>query len=97
MNSTLATHNFPSRKTITVEVTAEDIDLGKRRDNWSCPICRALWRATGEKWVVEESTCYPITRRNAFIPLPPEAVAWLRKFDSTGFGWPFSFQLEMPQ
>jgi hypothetical protein len=82
--------------TLTVQVTAEDIDLGRRRDNWSCPICRALWRITGQKWAVEETNCYPLTKRNAFVPLPPEAITFISEFDATGLAKPFSFQLEIP-
>ena len=81
---------------IEVFVTAQDIEEGRRRNTWSCPLCLALRRATGVKWVVEESTAYPITHRNAFIPLPPEAVTFISEFDATGTGKPFSFELEVP-
>jgi hypothetical protein len=82
--------------TLTVQVTAEDIEDGQRRNNWSCPVCLALFRASGEKFVVEEATCYPLTNRNAFIPLPPNAITFISTFDATGCGDPFEFQLEMP-
>lgn len=93
---TTLTHDFPSHQVLAVEVTAEDIEKGRRRDSWNDPICRALFRATGEKWVVEETTCYPITKRNAFIPLPPEVISFIAEFDATGWGNPFRFRLEMP-
>jgi hypothetical protein len=86
----------PQPRVITVQVTAEDIDNGQRRNTWSCPICLALFRASGEKFVVEEATCYPLTNRNAFIPLPPDAITFISTFDATGWGEPFEFQLEMP-
>jgi len=79
---------------IEVTVTEKDIEDGQRRSDWFCPICLALFRATGVKWVVEEATCYPITQRNAFIPLPPPAISFISEFDASGFGQPFSFQLE---
>lgn len=81
---------------LTVQVTEKDIEDGARRNNWFCPVCRALFRITGIKWVVEETTCYPITDRNAFIPLPPEAIAFISAFDATGIAKPFEFQLELP-
>lgn len=80
---------------LTIEVTEQDIEEGRRRCNWTCPICLALWRITGTKWVVDNDTCFPITRRNEFIPLPPEAVAFAREFDATGCGKPFSFPLDV--
>jgi hypothetical protein len=82
--------------TLTVQVTQEDIDKGDRLNNWRCPLCRALWRATREKWVVEQTTCFPLSNRNAFIPLPAEAIKFISTFDQTGCGEPFEFQLEMP-
>jgi hypothetical protein len=82
--------------TLTVQVTAEDIEKGQRRNTWTCPVCRALWRTTGAKWAADSSTCYPLTNRNAFIPLPPDAITFISTFDATGWGEPFEFQLEMP-
>ena len=81
---------------IEVFVTAQDINQGRRRNTWTCPLCLALRRATGVNWVVEESTAYPVTDRNAFIPLPPEAVTFISEFDATGVGKPFRFELEVP-
>ena len=81
---------------LTVQITAEDIENGVRRNNWLCPVCRALFRLTGKKWVVEETTCYPLTDRNAFIPLPPEVITFIATFDATGAGQPFEFSLELP-
>ena len=46
--------------------------------------------------VVEESAAYPITHRNAFIPFRPEAITFISKFDATGVGKPFNFELEVP-
>ena len=43
---------------IEVFVSAEDIEEGRRRNTWTCPLCLALWLATGVKWVVEESIAY---------------------------------------
>ena len=81
---------------IAVFVTAQDIEEGRRRNTWKCPLCLALRRATGVKWVVEESTAYRVTRRNAFIPLAPGAITFISEFDATGAGKPFHFELEVP-
>lgn len=81
---------------LTVQITAEDIENGVRRNNWLCPVCRALFRLTGVKWVVEETTCYSLTNRDAFIPLPPEAITFIATFDATGTASPFEFQMELP-
>ena len=81
---------------IEVFVTAQDIEQGGRRNTWTCPLCLALRRTTGVQWVVEECTAYPVTHRNAFIPLPPEAILFISEFDATGAGTPFSFELEVP-
>jgi len=81
---------------LTVQLSAEDIDSGVRRNNWLCPVCRALFRITGVKWVVEETTCYPLTHRDVFIPLPPEAITFIATFDATGIAEPIEFQLEIP-
>lgn len=83
--------------TLTVTVSSDDIDQGHRRNTWTCPICLALWRATGVKWSVDETTCYPLTNRNAFIPLPPEVITFIAEFDATGCGQPFVFQIEVPE
>lgn len=82
--------------TLTIHVTEKDIDEGRRRDNWLCPLCRALFRETGVKWVVEETTCYPLTNRNLFIPLPPRAITFISVFDQTGVAEPCEFELELP-
>lgn len=81
---------------ITVRITQQDIDEGRRRDNWLCPVCRALFRETGLKWVVEEATCYPLVNRNVFIPLPPEVITFVSVFDQTGIAQPFEFKLDLP-
>jgi hypothetical protein len=82
--------------TLTVQVTEKDIEDGQCRDTWNCPVCLALFRSTGFKFVVEQTTCFPLVDRNAFIPLPPEAIKFIRAFDATGRGKPFEFQLELP-
>ena len=82
---------------LTVQLVPDDIENGARRNNWLCPICRALWRITGIRWVVEETTCYPLTHRNAFIPLPPEAITFIATFDAQGYAEPIAFQIELPE
>jgi len=51
---------------------------------------------TGQKWVVDSATTYPLTNRNVFIPLPAEVIAFIKTFDATGIGRPFTFKLEIP-
>jgi hypothetical protein len=48
------------KQSVHVVVTADDIGQGNRCDPWSCPIARALWRATGAKWAVYGGSAYRI-------------------------------------
>lgn len=81
---------------INVQVTEQDIENGQRGNDWLCPVCSALWRITGQKWVVGVTSCYPLGQKNTVVPLPPRAIAFIRRFDSTGIGKPFDFVIDMP-
>ena len=91
---------------IIVEVTQEDIDKGERDHCTLCPIALALHRATGEVWdvgnkyvrlkdfgelVVENWDIW----EKYLILMPDTAKTFIRIFDKTGQGEPFSFELEL--
>ena len=80
-------------RTITVSVTAADIDNGIRGDCWACPIALALWRATGEKWEVNGIDAYPVGRSRDRVILPESVRGWINKFDRALFPPPMEFEL----
>jgi hypothetical protein len=83
-------------RTITVSVTAADIDNGIRGDCWKCPIALALWRATGEKCLVGRTHVWPLGDKDRRTPMPEAAVDWIRKFDRAEFPKPMEFELTIP-
>jgi hypothetical protein len=83
-------------RTITVSVTDADIDNGIRGDCWECPIALALWRATGEKWIVESLRAHPIGCRKRMVVLPDGVRDWIHKFDHSAFPKPMEFELTIP-
>jgi hypothetical protein len=80
---------------ITISVTEIDIDLGVRRDCWGCPIGRAMFRATGEKYIVCETVASVIGERHRRVSLPDVAIQFIREFDSGNFPKPFEFEVEV--
>jgi hypothetical protein len=91
-------------RTIRVDVTAEDIREGRRRDCLGCPIARATRRASGFIWVYvhnpadwEWAVSLDNDRRELKLiaDLPPEAGIAAKRFDQTGEMSPFSFDLTL--
>jgi hypothetical protein len=80
---------------ITVSVTEADIDLGKRLDCWECPIARAMFRATGERYIVDGMGARVIGDRSRRVSLPDVAIQFIREFDSGNFPKPFEFEVEV--
>lgn len=78
-------------KTITIEVTADDIARGTRKSCSCCPIALALARCTGLVVSVESDWVY-------FMPdLPQTAVEFIKTFDAGKPVQPFSFELDVPE
>lgn len=84
-------------RTVTVEVTQDDIDAGRRKSCFGCPVARALRRAVGgDAWVVGPSWARALADAAA-LPLPPEAARFVRSFDDRSPVSPFTFTLELPE
>lgn len=74
-----------------VQVTAEDIADGYRKDCKNCPVARAISRLMGcEVAVAQEEVVTPVGRYH----LPPIVQARIRLFDALGTMEPFEFTLE---
>jgi hypothetical protein len=79
---------------VHVQVTADDIDNGIRRDCWKCPVALALWRATGVKWKVWNATAIPLGQPDQQIVLPPAIWEFIHKFDEWKYPKPMEFDIE---
>jgi len=81
-------------KTITVEVTQDDIDHGERGRCQTCPIALALKRATGEAWSVTDVIVYQVGRPE-YAWLPARAEGFVHRFDDCEQVKPFTFKLKV--
>lgn len=81
-------------RTVTVEVKAKDIRLGKPLSELSCPISLALDRAEIEHYGVWASFVELPHGRTA--DLPASAVKSIDRFDSAKPVRPFAFRLKIP-
>jgi hypothetical protein len=81
-----------------VEVTADDIAIGKRGMPWCCPIARAIKRARGASRVIigifkglayEGDTAH----RVVLFDIPEVARSFISDFDSGRPVEPFSFEI----
>lgn len=79
---------------MTIKVTQEDIDKGKPKDTWNCPIARALFRATGWKWVVRANDYYRLAPARLYAELPECARQFVSDFDEYRVVRPFEFEIE---
>ena len=82
---------------VRVEVTQEDIEKGKRKAGWACPIARAIKRRVPQS-----------RRRDVFVehalwevgyhvrPLPRTAQRFVKRFDAGEPVKPFAFMTEVP-
>jgi hypothetical protein len=78
-----------------INVTQEDIDLGKPRCPWDCPIARAVQRQTrDEAYRVLPGLVYKWDDNSQAEMLPPEACEFIQQFDGNGKASvkPFSFE-----
>jgi hypothetical protein len=78
-------------KTVTVQVTEEDIRDGQRHSCLSCPVAKAIGRATG-KWCQVVCSCWWLRNR---IPLrlPDDAITFIDRFDRQLAVKPISFEI----
>jgi hypothetical protein len=65
-----------------IEVTAEDIAEGVPQYGSTCAVGRALRRATGVGWYVDGEDAFRLLDESEFIPLPPEAIGFVGRFDA---------------
>lgn len=79
---------------VHVKVTSEDIDKGMRRNNWSCPVALAMFRATGEKYSVGSAECHRIGLLGDIL-LPESVRVWINAFDDGLHPEPMEFDLEV--
>lgn len=80
---------------LKVEVTQEDIDLGRRGFSDSCALARALTRATGKPASVGLNLWWRSKNRAETWPLTPAMREFRRAFDS-GHGEPQVFLIRSP-
>lgn len=87
---------------IHIDVTAEDIRLGKACDSQYCPVARAVQRQLGKLWRVGSSSISKLAEdetvvRPALMLIPPSSVSYfVTAFDLHLSVDPFSFELEIP-
>jgi hypothetical protein len=87
---------FP--KTITVDVTEEDIKRGVRKSCSKCPIARAITRQFTGLYIVRvdrgDVTLFDAPYRVCFwAELPSYVMDCINRFDEDGLMEPFSFSL----
>lgn len=83
---------------MTIEVTPEDIRMGKRNMLCSCPVALAIKRATGAERVAVGGTdaLWVSDNEPLKVNLPIEARSFIFAFDEGGQVTPFTFDLEVP-
>lgn len=84
--------------TVDVQVTQKDINDGRRRDCYECPIARALKRVLrpGVYVAVKFSEFCLNTCSNNY-KLPREACDFIDKFDDRLEVFPFKFTVDIPE
>lgn len=88
-------HHFLIMKTITIQVTAEDIRKGRRNISKSCPIALAINR---QLEITVEVGGYFIFMGSSRYPLSDLVFGFVGNFDLYGpeSVKPFSFELTLP-
>lgn len=85
-------------KTITIQVTQEDIERGLRGDCAFCPIALSMRRSTGEFWAVTGRAATPYAGHwTDSVTLPQECEGFISAFDKGYVVSPFSFSIEVPE
>ena len=81
-------------RTITVEVTQDDIDQGRRRSSCECPVALAVKRATGAEWVIVGCSSVDIGDNKQPFRLPDDARQFISNYDLGFRPEPITFTLE---
>lgn len=77
-----------------IDVTSQDIALGKPGDGEICPIARAIDRATGDLAIVLNTVVhYYSVKGRRVLKLPHSARRFVSRFDNSEPVKPFSFEL----
>lgn len=85
-----------SLKTVTVQVTREDIQEAAQHAGGDNPITRAMRRALGQTWVVfGGTTAYLRSQPQQSISLPHEVFTYWELHRTTGIWTPFSFEIDL--
>jgi len=85
-------------KTLTIEVTQEDIDKGCRASPWSCPVALALERANGKQYSVgTKSFNERFKYYEDSLNLPEHVQDFILRFDTSKPVQPFSFQINIEE
>ena len=83
-----------------IEVTAEDIAAGCRRDRFGCPLARAAARVVGKSLDVDRATIswQADAPSHGFVTLylPPDVWVWVLGFDHGARSSPITFDLPDP-
>lgn len=82
-----------------IDVTADDIRLGKRCVATLCPVARAIRRAMKcrwRRWVVRIDKIEDNEGANEYLT-PLKVVAFIRRFDNKKPVEPFSFELKVKE
>lgn len=77
---------------MTIEVTQEDIDRGRRGSCFECPVARAASRAVGAEVSTDRYLFYLPTAK---IKTPTEVAKFIHAFDGGEPVAPFSFELPL--
>ena len=79
-----------------IEVTQQDIDLGRCRDPDRCALALAIGRALGRSASVTYGNVWPsLASHECIAKLPLKARAFIARFDVGGQVEPFAFELEL--
>ncbi len=79
-----------------IVVTQDDIREGIRKEETSCPIAIAATRDLGvPAEATRESLWFDHSNGEAYCALPLMAREFIRRFDATGQGRPFVFEIEV--
>lgn len=78
-----------------VEVTQRHIDNGNRCDCWDCPIAKALSETLSGHVAVGSRDVNLPGISGSDVPLPPEAIAFIKAYDAGQQVQPFSFELPL--
>jgi hypothetical protein len=85
-------------RTVTVEVTAEDIEQGMPGVTDACALALAIRRVTGEPFLVgAHGFGISEDEDDDDIALPVHVVEFRREYDRGNEVTPFSFTLELPE